>query len=284
MVGGGARRAVAGCDWPGAFQGVAARGVAAGGAGGGGSHGWLSVHLRADAWVFEAAPAAFPVAMSRFKVSKFRHMEARPSRREVSPARRTRAPAPPPPQTRAGTPEPSCPGAPPSGLGPASGLFRRTRRAESGAARPGLYLSPLERPAVRQLPRLALGPPTGVTSPTRRRPEACEAACLLRFRSASLGSRGRALLAPAPPCRPDRPCPGLGCGRMPLSPLASASPGVSAEEQEPLRQRRAPPSGFRRRFLLLWLAQEQLFSYWGDAARGWVGSGEAQGGGAQRKS
>ncbi|XP_030877085.1 coronin-7-like [Leptonychotes weddellii] len=43
----------------------------------------LSVHLRADARVFEAALAAVPVAMSRFKVSKFRHTEARPSRREA---------------------------------------------------------------------------------------------------------------------------------------------------------------------------------------------------------
>ncbi|VCW69911.1 unnamed protein product, partial [Gulo gulo] len=43
----------------------------------------LSVHLRADARVLEAAPAAVLVAMSRFKVSKFRHTEARPSRREA---------------------------------------------------------------------------------------------------------------------------------------------------------------------------------------------------------
>lgn len=44
------------------------------------------VHLRAVAWVLKAASSAVPAAMSRFKVSKFRHTEARPPRREVSPA------------------------------------------------------------------------------------------------------------------------------------------------------------------------------------------------------
>lgn len=111
-------------------------GLAAGGAGGGGSRSLLSVHLRADARVFEAAPADFPVAMSRFKVSKFRHTEARPSRREVSPAGGTRVPPHPPPQALRGDapPKPVRPGAPPSGMGPASGSFCRNRRAESGAA------------------------------------------------------------------------------------------------------------------------------------------------------
>lgn len=52
--------------------------------------------------------------MSRFKVSKFRNTEARPSRREVSPARGSPRPRPSPsPGPRAGTPpSPPAPGRP----------------------------------------------------------------------------------------------------------------------------------------------------------------------------
>lgn len=95
-AGGGAQRAGADYDWPrcaGAWPRAAGRG-------------WsrrprdsllLAVHLRADARVPEPGLVTVPVAMSRFKVSKFRHTEARPPRREVSPARRPRTPFPPSP-------------------------------------------------------------------------------------------------------------------------------------------------------------------------------------------
>ena len=77
-----------------------------------------AVHLRADARVPEAAPAAVPAAMNRFKVSKFRHTEARQPRREVSPASVAPCPAAtlPPPLAQRGdppTPSPPAPGAPP---------------------------------------------------------------------------------------------------------------------------------------------------------------------------
>lgn len=51
------------------------------------------MHLRADVSVFGATSFAVPAAMSRFKVSKFRHMEARLPRREVSLVRGLRIPS-----------------------------------------------------------------------------------------------------------------------------------------------------------------------------------------------
>lgn len=121
------------------------------------------MHLRADARVLEAAPAAVLVAMSRFKVSKFRHTEARPSRREVSPALGSLRPSPYP-GPRSGTPEPVCPGAPPSGPGPAipSHSEDRIRRSLAGSLSDRSVSA-----AVRGLARLAPGPPKRCSPPSR---------------------------------------------------------------------------------------------------------------------
>lgn len=128
----------------------------------------LSVHLRADARVFEAAPAAVPVAMSRFKVSKFRHTEARPSRREVSPARGSPRPRPSPsPGPHAGTPRARLPRGAPFRPGPRvpavpSHPEDRIWRSLAGS----LSGRPMSA-AVRGLARLAPGPPKLCSPPGR---------------------------------------------------------------------------------------------------------------------
>ncbi|KAL1778944.1 coronin-7 isoform X1 [Sigmodon hispidus] len=58
--------------------------LGAGGAARCGSPGWLPiVHLKAVAPSLRGCARSVPAAMNRFKVSKFRHMEVRPSRREA---------------------------------------------------------------------------------------------------------------------------------------------------------------------------------------------------------
>lgn len=81
----------------------------------------LAVHLRAYARVLEAAPAAVLAAMNRFKVSKFRHTEARPPRREVSLDAVAPCLAAPPPLALQGTPGACLTRGAPFRPGPASG-------------------------------------------------------------------------------------------------------------------------------------------------------------------
>lgn len=212
----------------------------------------LAVHLRADARVLEAALAPVPVAMSRFKVSKFRHTEARLPRREVSPASGPRATALPPNRARVGTLEPACPGAPRTGPAsgpPCRGLAGRAWRSLDT----GCSVSPGVRPPHPGIPEVAqparLGP----------NPEACEAACLPGFRSASLGSRGRDAAGagcPSPP--PCSPLPGAGVWERCASVPWPEESGRACGRGEPLSQRRAPSSRFRWRFLFSGLVQALL--------------------------
>ena len=162
-----------------------------------------AVHLRADARVPEAAPAAVPAAMNRFKVSKFRHTEARPPRREVRPASVAPCPAAtlPPPLAQRGDPPPRA--RLPRGR-PLKARVRRpgrpvaARRSEPGA--PGTFwaLDEHRGPASQRDPR------GGAARPVGPRPEAYEAACLPGFRSASPGSHNPS----SPP--PRSPLPGAG--------------------------------------------------------------------------
>jgi hypothetical protein len=107
----------------------------AGGAVGSGSSALLlRLHLRADASGLPGCARTVPSAMSRFKVSKFRHTEARPPRREVSPARgpRTLSPGPGrlrslPPLRRPGS-GPRGPPSPPSLLLPGAPFWPQPRR------------------------------------------------------------------------------------------------------------------------------------------------------------
>lgn len=206
-AGGGAQRAGADYDWPrcaGAWPRAAGRG-------------WsrrprdsrlLAVHLRADARVLEPGLVTVPVAMSRFKVSKFRHTEARPPRREVSPARR-----PPPPSPRS----PSAPRRPLQARDRRPGRPVVTRPAVSAA--PGTLSGRSVSPAGGRPACPAPGPRGGIAHPASPRPEARKAACLLGFRSSSPGSRGSAASgASSSSLTPSRSCPGLGCGRCPFLP------------------------------------------------------------------
>lgn len=103
----------------------------------------LAVHLRADARLFEPGLVTVPVAMSRFKVSKFRHTEARPPRREVSPARRPRTPFP----------------FPASNLLPLRIPLRDPRRSRGAPCRPGTGVRAARSPPGRQCPPLPRRPP-----------------------------------------------------------------------------------------------------------------------------
>lgn len=160
-------------------------------------------------------------------MSKFRHTEARLSRREVSLA------LGPPPPFLPGTLR-TDPRASPSRGSP----FRPRTGVRSSPSPPG-----------RQCPQLpeALWPlgetraqserPSGPWTPEAAQPTlpsqrlrparlpACPASGLPRR-----GAAARQMLAPAPsPCRPDRPCLGLVCGRdVPFCPALGESDSVNA--------------------------------------------------------
>lgn len=152
---GGAQRAGAGYDWLGCV-GECPRAVGRGWSGRLQELRLLAVHLRADALVVEAGLATVSAAMSRFKVSKFRHTEARLPRREVSPVRGSRSSFPSPDPAR-GPPSRFVLRRPLQARDRCPGRPVVTRQAVSAA--PGMLSGRLVSPAVSRPACLSPGPP-----------------------------------------------------------------------------------------------------------------------------
>ena len=183
-----------------------------------------------------------PAAMNRFKVSKFRHTEARPPRREVRPASVAPCPAAtlPPPLAQRGDPppEPACPGGAPlrPGSGVQAALWPRGGQSLELLGHSGLSLN------TEVLPRNG----TPEAAPPARWGRGLRPTRLPAFPASG---RPRLGATTPPPRLLGRPCPGLGCERdAPFCPGLGES-GCVIGEGELLDQRRAPPLGFRRRFL-----------------------------------
>lgn len=153
--GGEAQQAGAGYNWLGRV-GACPRAVGRGWSGRLQELRLLAVHLRADALVVEAGLATVSAAMSRFKVSKFRHTEARLPRREVSPARGPRSSFPSPNPAR-GPPSRFVLRRPLQARDQCPGRPVVTRQAVSAA--PGMLSGRLVSPAVSRPACLAPGPP-----------------------------------------------------------------------------------------------------------------------------
>lgn len=158
-----------------------------------------------------------------------------PSRGEPCP--RVPAPPPLPAGPGAGTPEPACPGAPPSGPARRPGCSAHPEgrvRGSRGRALSGRSVSA----AARALARLAPGPPKRCSRPA----EACGLrGCLPSRLPVGLAAEpglGRC----GPPLRPDRPCPRLGCGRdASVSPGVGESGCVSPRARAPQKEARPSP-------------------------------------------